>query len=173
MNLSDIKLRLEKASPGPWERRESAVYVEQEWMYELFQDDVNQGGTFFYNPTCGLELIFKNRVFEDFKSWGKAQKIANADFIAHAPSDISALVTEVERLREDMGALSQPFSDPEVEVMVSLQRQKIEAQAGEINRLREAMKQAEAQMRLKGKTNTDTIELKTLSDALDLEGRGL
>lgn len=34
-------------------------------------------------------------------------------------------------------------------------------------KLVEAMKQAEAQMRLKGKTSADTIELKTLSDALD------
>lgn len=73
LDLEPIKARLAAATPGPWE---SDIYPGSEnWVYV--------GGV--RGPGPSLEL--------------GADSSGDAEFITNAPTDIAALVAEVERLR--------------------------------------------------------------------------
>lgn len=74
LDLQPIKARLAAATPGPWEV-ESSETVD---------------GSFIAN--MGPIMIVP--YFQ-----GMAPMMADADLIAHAPTDLAALVAEVERLR--------------------------------------------------------------------------
>ena len=83
--LAEIRARLDAATPGPWERRES---VQGYSNLVVLADYINRDD--------GAWLIAE-------ASWNgpmpdKASSGANADFIAHAPEDIAWLLGEVERL---------------------------------------------------------------------------
>ena len=83
LNLTPIRERCEKATPGPWVWRSNYLEVEGSWEdptreWTRIADDGSAGGE--YN--------------EAIDTHGP-----DADFIAHARTDIPALLAEVERLR--------------------------------------------------------------------------
>ena len=116
--LSEIEARLAAATPGPW------VWTDGEDPIDIA---TYESPGYYDNP----ELIGPNNVFvigcgeywiispvED-----RNVQTANAEIIAHAPTDIRALVDEVKALRHDIARHVQITSD----------------QAEEIDRLRDAM----------------------------------
>ena len=72
--LTEIRARLDAATPGPWERHPS-----EPWIYV-------RRGPFTVN-IIGTQLR-------------AAQQHGDADLIAHAPADIAWLLAEVERLEK-------------------------------------------------------------------------
>ena len=79
LNLAPIKDRLARATPGPWRvwqnpHKKSDVAVETAWSHSDCEGDTELITD--YLPTCG-----------------------DAEFIAHSPEDIAALLAEVEKLR--------------------------------------------------------------------------
>ena len=79
IDLAPIKERLAKATPGPWRvwqnpHKKSDVAVETAWSHSDCEGDTELITD--YLPTCG-----------------------DAEFIAHSPEDIAALLAEVEKLR--------------------------------------------------------------------------
>jgi len=85
--LEEIKERAEKATKGPWaedERYPGKVYCD-----DVFGSIVADCGPFQY---CTME---------------KEKIEANVAFVAHAPTDVPALLAEVERLRERIEKLEQ------------------------------------------------------------------
>lgn len=79
LDLTPIKERLAKATPGPWRvwqnpHKKSDVAVETAWSHSDCEGDTELITD--YLPTCG-----------------------DAEFIAHSPEDIAALLAEVEKLR--------------------------------------------------------------------------
>lgn len=89
LDMAGIKARLWAATPGPWERYESAGGRELLLKRKFWQVG---GGP----ERKGVGLIF-----------GDTE--ANADLIAHAPADLAALVARVEELE---GALRE-YADPQ------------------------------------------------------------
>lgn len=90
--LDEIKKRLEAATPGPWESK---------WDTQRFQRDGYPWSTFAIGPMHGIpedpsQGADKVRYLEV-----ASRRNADADLIAHAPTDIAALLAEVARLRED------------------------------------------------------------------------
>ena len=85
IDLAPIKERLAKATPGPWRvwqnpHKKSDVAVETAWSHSDCEGDTELITA--YLPTCG-----------------------DAEFIAHSPEDIAALIGEVERLRRSGATL--------------------------------------------------------------------
>jgi len=80
--LAEIKQRRAAVTPQPWEHR--------------FGDKGNVHGVYFGPTTqqCIAPLVGGRGNF------GAEEEHANAQFIAHAPSDIAWLIEEVERLRK-------------------------------------------------------------------------
>ena len=89
-DLEAIKARSEAASPGPWEGQAYRVYM-------------------------GDRVMGDRIVAACWRPWGPvtgdASIEADVEFIAHARTDVPALVAEVERLRRGM-ALILEFCDP-------------------------------------------------------------
>lgn len=81
LDLDAIKARLAAATPGPWQAQHGDIW------------DTRDDGA------PGIPLFRANR---ESRSWGRRyandEAVANAEFLEHAPSDIAALVAEVERL---------------------------------------------------------------------------
>ena len=80
LNLEPIKARLAAATPGPWEMMPSK----------------NKGGVdrFVGPPGCDFPVC---EMFVINEKWGDDMRL-----IANAPTDLAALVAEVERLREQV-----------------------------------------------------------------------
>jgi hypothetical protein len=80
--LSAIRTRLDAATPGPWE----LWYGELDWVSVGIDGDTV--------AEC------RTHINHQFSDW---QNLRNATFIQHAPTDLRALLDEVERLtkRED------------------------------------------------------------------------
>lgn len=74
LDLDPIRERLAAATPGPWDHNTAAELIQTE-----------KGDTVVVPAWFG----------EDLPRW------EGAEFIAHAPADVAALVAEVERLREN------------------------------------------------------------------------
>ncbi len=85
LNLEAIKARAEAATPGPW-----AVPVAN-----VFR--VVCPGAEHHNPPMGLCPPYPWRVIAEPSVYDPSA--ADAEFIAHARTDVPALVAEVERLR--------------------------------------------------------------------------
>jgi hypothetical protein len=78
--LSAIRERLDAATPGPWE----LWYGELDWVSVGIDGDTV--------AEC------RTHINQQFSGW---QNLRNATFIQHAPTDLRALLDEVERLRAD------------------------------------------------------------------------
>ena len=94
LDLEPIKERLAAATPGPWRvwhdpdpSKVRSTAVETAWCYGDIEGDT--------------ELI------TDYLPTG-----ADAEMIAHAPEDIAALISEVERLREQVEAVKKIIRSP-------------------------------------------------------------
>lgn len=72
----EIRQRLEKITPGPWLEHES--------------------GDIFSAARIGIACIMRM----EGQTYGTGQREGNADFIAHAPTDIAALLERVEQAEE-------------------------------------------------------------------------
>lgn len=83
LELDAIKARAEAATAGPW----------------------MAGGTGRHEGTVFAGVMRLGRFFD--------QSGDDAEFIAHARSDIPALITEVERLRDELDRLRFASSNPE------------------------------------------------------------
>lgn len=90
--LAEIRGREKAATQGPWVADEHAFSV-----------------TLGYNPDhkrthgygCGNNFVCDLNDGEYHEYYREAEQRANADFIAHAREDVSALLDEVERLRAE------------------------------------------------------------------------
>ena len=85
LDLDPIRTRLEAASPGPWRWEDwgDPPLDHEHNAYTLASDEL--GLTKAICTAAEATSMWKNP--------------ADADLIAHAPSDIAALLAEVERLR--------------------------------------------------------------------------
>ena len=84
--LSAIRERLDAATPGPWE----LWYGELDWVSVGIDGDTV--------AEC------RTHINHQFSGW---QNLRNATFIQHAPSDLRALMDEVERLTNDLAMARQ------------------------------------------------------------------
>lgn len=77
----EIRERLSKITPGPWT------------MDEHFPESRGVLWGFEANGTCGdIQLAD----VQELPKWAKGTLLANADFIAHAPEDIAALLATLD-----------------------------------------------------------------------------
>lgn len=83
--LKAIKARAEAATPGPWTRSDGDGISPGRRVW--------QGDRQRRVANCDAFAIQEG-------DWGKAQDATNAEFIAHARTDVPNLVAEVERLRK-------------------------------------------------------------------------
>jgi hypothetical protein len=85
LDLDPIRARLEAASPGPW-------------RWEDWGDPpVDHGRS--AHTLASDELSLTKAICTAAQATSMWKNPADADLIAHAPSDIAALIAEVERLR--------------------------------------------------------------------------
>lgn len=84
-NLNEIKTRLEKATPGPWETYDSSYMSTYSWIDE------------WYVENAEARIEGENR-------------INNANFIAHTPEDVSQLIARVEKLENALNEIDR-FKD--------------------------------------------------------------
>jgi len=89
--LQQIKERLQKASPGPWN-------VDGKLVYKLVQSTNSEH--LVNRFSAGVQSARQLHEAQD------AELDANAQLMAHAPTDIAFLIEEVERLREVEGILA-------------------------------------------------------------------
>jgi|SRR5882757_2446695 len=85
LDIKAIKSRLDAATPGPWEWRDTS------WVGA--------------NGTDVREWDVTGGEFEDGSERGIPASEADAEFIAHAPADVGVLVAELVRLRADYRTL--------------------------------------------------------------------
>ena len=101
LDLDPIRTRLEAASPGPWRWEDwGAPPVDHEGSaYTLASDEL-----------VGSDLLpgLTKAICTAARATSSWRNPADAALIAHAPSDIAALIAEVERLRG---------TDPEMAMM--------------------------------------------------------
>ena len=93
LNLEPIKARLDKAHTewGPWKAKEDS------WNgYSVVIDDSGPG-----------VLIIAEQIGQ-----GEDEGRGDAEFIANAPEDIAALISEVERLRGQVNAVKKIVRSP-------------------------------------------------------------
>lgn len=92
LDLDPIKARLQAATPGPWMR--------DKWKADIDivrQVDWTPCGAEGHNDCAVAQTIHPADVAA--VGLGHDRAITDAEFIAHTPTDIAALVSEVERLR--------------------------------------------------------------------------
>jgi len=92
-NLEPIKARLAAATPGPWELCTFKTYPDE---YPNDPDAKKENWIQISEANFQWSLSWCER--RDFKRLD-APDFSDAQFIAHAPEDVAALVAEVERLR--------------------------------------------------------------------------
>lgn len=91
----EIRKRLEKATPGPW---------------SCERDDAEHGD--IYYAIHGSKYEFITNVHE-------ISNKANADFIAHAPTDIAALLSDNATLRSRLESIERETMERAVEIVNS------------------------------------------------------
>ena len=94
LNLEPIKARLDKAHTewGPWKAKEDS------WDgYSVVIDDIDGPGVSIIAEQIGQ---------------GEDEGRGDAEFIANAPEDIAALISEVERLRGQVNAVKKIIRSP-------------------------------------------------------------
>lgn len=86
LDLAAIEARANAATPGPWQRDERYVV----------------GGEDIPGSRPGGEVIAQAQpTLSAWREYELSQRVANAEFIAHAREDVPALVAEVRRLRAE------------------------------------------------------------------------
>ena len=89
LNMDEIEKRYEKATPGEWGWSQQACY------------HTSPGIAIYSGTLSGKKSIRIASIRQQANTvLPKEQREANADFIAHARTDIPALVAEVKRLRK-------------------------------------------------------------------------
>lgn len=87
LDLDPIKARLNAATPGPWKQRDG-------WKQTI----MTTNKTFRYPPDYPSDYPSEHLIpYQD----------SDGDFIAHAPTDIAALIEEVERVRAENATLKE------------------------------------------------------------------
>lgn len=90
LNMDEIEKRYEKATPGEWGWSQQACY------------HTSPGIAIYSGTLSGKKSIRIASIRQQANTvLPKEQREANADFIAHARTDIPALVAEVKRMREE------------------------------------------------------------------------
>lgn len=102
MNLSAIKSRLEAATPGNWELEDGTNLI---WG-KCYEEGINTYGSI---PVASIE---------GKRDWSKLPRTweevrADAEFITHSKSDITFLLKEVERYREELTKIANYETDCE------------------------------------------------------------
>ena len=96
--LAEIEERLRAATPGPWQAmRQGNQYIETDYLptAKVVGASVVTGLKRPWNPHAYISFGMRATTHEEARFTD-----ADADFIAHAPTDIAALIAEVRRLRE-------------------------------------------------------------------------
>ena len=96
--LAEIEERLRAATPGPWQAmRQGNQYIETDYLptAKVVGASVVTGLKRPWNPHAYISFGMRATTHEEARFTD-----ADADFIAHAPTDIAALIAEVKRLRE-------------------------------------------------------------------------
>jgi len=103
MDLEPIKSRLAAATPGPWRAQEFDSYPGDE------------GSAIVGGYSVGLVAYAVRPDFGAASGYDEAQCDRDATFIAHAPTDVAALIAEVERLRGQIDAVKKIHEPEEYE----------------------------------------------------------
>jgi hypothetical protein len=93
LDLDAIKVRCEAATPGPWETADQWSSTPGRVNVNAFRHPERRGS----HRAATWEECGGERIAETSR--------ANAEFIAHARSDMPALVTEVERMADALWAI--------------------------------------------------------------------
>lgn len=93
--LAEIKGRLTMATPGPWAHGQNGGYVILGYKPEMKRID----GYGADDHICILDDG------DQYRYRSEDEQLANAKFIANAPTDIARLLAEVERLRKQLDGL--------------------------------------------------------------------
>ena len=101
--LQAIRDKLAKATPGPWQPHPRSVYQDVE-------GDEMGGLGFDVDGPPEPQLR------------GQFSRGADANFIAHAPEDIAALLEEVDRLRDIVNRLGPSIVDLAEEVVLTAEK---------------------------------------------------
>lgn len=90
--LAEIRARLEAATPGPWlaEPQTWETVGAHPWPTDAEWQADEQSAT---------DALYSGPDICTMEGWPPESRRANAEFIAAAPSDIAALLAEVDRLR--------------------------------------------------------------------------
>lgn len=96
-DLAAIEYRISKATPGPWRVDEDKTYDPQEVGICADHGDPRLGLTQWDSLICCFGL-------DEQPHRGHAVALANAEFIAHARTDIGLLLSEVRRLQGELTA---------------------------------------------------------------------
>lgn len=91
LDLQPIKARLASATPGPWESAELQ-------------------GQSRRNSFFSVAVVGRREVRADIPCQAQPDE-CDADLVAHAPTDLAALVAEVERLRSAIALHRKAYSD--------------------------------------------------------------
>lgn len=154
--LEEIQQRLDRATPGPWD------YIGQGYIVHL--------GTQY--DGCGVPTVWTRIPCTD----------ADADLIAHAPTDLAALVAEVRALRKRAANLSlerAEFADEAQSLRDRLARipERTTNAEAEVERLRAVVDSAKAVVDAEYAAHSDPYEvgikiavLRAALDALDAGG---
>ena len=94
--LDDIRRRLEVVTPGPWafEKEDGKVLLDYT-PKEIRICETGCLGSIANRMVCDMNVDWR------YTYKNENEPMANAEFIAHAPTDIARLMAEVERLREE------------------------------------------------------------------------
>lgn len=84
LDLEPIEARLNAATPGPW------------WLLNEYTEPHQDGDEWHIYARVGNRVPRVVDNTEDQLTW------PDAEFIAHAPTDVAALIAEVRRLRDEM-----------------------------------------------------------------------
>lgn len=109
--LREIEQRLQAATPGPWTVKPDIrpdVVTDYMVRTEHGQGGYCDEGQITTGRTYGVIRDGSKHVAELAKNYGKGNSVPgdafnDADLIAHAPTDIAALIAEVRRLRDEQG----------------------------------------------------------------------
>ena len=109
--LSEIRKRLERATPGPWEAKFDGGYSREEPKELEF---LFEAGVYPVEKTNRWNDLICDFAYDGTPFGDEKRVRANQDFVVHSPADIAFLLQAVEVMREalvDISKSMEKFTD--------------------------------------------------------------